>query len=148
MCIVPFIHGTGISTPMLLPTIIQFEATTGRSGRTEAWCLLPPAYFLHLVSLESLFRHQFRFSKRGRLSDGNYAGLLRDRCCYFCRLLSILLTGLQLTTPLNSSIGNLGTEKANCTDGIVVSGDGVVHLVGVAVRVGQSDDGNFQTAGL
>src|SRR5579883_1599921 len=105
--------------------------------------------------LVSVLRGQFRFSsfralggslglrnlsRSGLLAGGlsrSLDGLGRGRTDFggfaILRLLLVLVRGLQLAAALQHSIGNLGTEQADRTNGIVVRRDGVVHLIGIAV---------------
>src|SRR5581483_3157029 len=108
------------------------------------------------ISLERLFGDQLWFRiRRQRLSSFGGRGRRQHQLCglrwSFKRQrllglgwLSILLLGLQFATTLYNSISDLSTEQTNGPNSVIIGGNGIIHLIGIAVGIGQRDNRNFQ----
>ena len=48
-------------------------------------------------------------------------------------------------TALDHGVGHDGSDQADGADSVIVAGDGIIDLVGVAVGIGDSHNGNAQT---
>jgi hypothetical protein len=51
-----------------------------------------------------------------------------------------LLLGLFALLALDHGVGHHGGDELDGADGVIVAGNGVVDLVGIAVGIGNSDD--------
>ena len=51
-------------------------------------------------------------------------------------------------TAFDGSVCHGGSDQADGTDSVIVAGDHVIDLVGIAVGINDSHDGNVQLAGL
>src|SRR5438105_11299289 len=110
MCRVPFIHCTSTYTHILTFThFLRLHAVLSYDRKKrEDGDMMPLTSRLLSSScfLESLFRYQFRLSTRSYLNGGSDTGIRWYSHRYLCGLLTIFLTGLQLTTPLDGRVGN------------------------------------------
>src|SRR5579883_425132 len=93
----------------------------------------------------SLFAARPSGDLRGRSGLGNHRSLSG---CALCLWLLFLALRLQLAASFDHSIGDLGAQQANRADSIIVRWNGIVHLIGVAVSIGQRDHRDLQAAGL
>lgn len=59
-----------------------------------------------------------------------------------------LLLGLFALLALDHGVGHHGGDELDGADGVIVAGDGVVDLVGIAVGIDDGDDRDAQNAGL
>src|SRR5262245_36533887 len=62
--------------------------------------------------------------------------------------LSVLDLRLALAPALGGSLAHLLAEQPHRANGVVVGWDGVIHLIGITVSVGQGDNGDLQSARL
>ena len=51
-------------------------------------------------------------------------------------------------TAFQHGVGHGGGDQADGADGVIVAGDDIIDLVGIAVGVNDGDDGDVQLAGL
>src|SRR5579875_206757 len=82
--------------------------------------------------------------------DGNFGRLPCLPClaCFGSDLFGVFHAGLKFAPSLDGGVRYLGGEQAHSTNGIIVGRNRIIHLIGIAVCIGEGNDGDFQATRL